>query len=44
MSLPERFKRTAALNEPDPSIFYTPGERGYTDYPMLEQIREASIA
>jgi N-ethylmaleimide reductase len=42
--LPERFKRNAALNEPDPSTFYTPGERGYTDYPVLEQTLEASIA
>jgi N-ethylmaleimide reductase len=42
--LPERFKRDAALNEPDRSTFYSPGERGYTDYPMLEQKLEASIA
>lgn len=34
--LPERFKRDALLNEPDQSTFYTPGERGYTDYPTLE--------
>jgi N-ethylmaleimide reductase len=31
--LPERFRRGAQLNEPDKSTFYTPGERGYTDYP-----------
>jgi N-ethylmaleimide reductase len=42
--LPERFKRDAALNEPDPSTFYSPGERGYTDYPTLEQTLEASTA
>lgn len=42
--LPERFKQDASLNEPDPSTFYTPGERGYTDYPTLEQTREVSIA
>jgi N-ethylmaleimide reductase len=34
--LPERFRRDAELNEPDQSTFYTPGERGYTDYPSLE--------
>ncbi len=35
--LPERFRNGAELSEPDPSTFYTPGERGYTDYPVLEQ-------
>lgn len=35
--LPERFKQGAALNEPDQSTFYTPGERGYIDYPALAQ-------
>jgi N-ethylmaleimide reductase len=35
--LPERFKRNAPLNEPDQSTFYTPGERGYTDYPTFER-------
>ena len=33
--LPERFRRGAALNTPDASTFYTPGEKGYTDYPFL---------
>jgi N-ethylmaleimide reductase len=33
--LPERFRRDADLNEPDTSTFYTPGERGYTDYPSM---------
>jgi len=33
--LPERFRRGAALNAPDSSTFYTPGPRGYTDYPAL---------
>jgi N-ethylmaleimide reductase len=42
--LPERFKRGVALNEPDQSTFYSPGERGYTDYPTLEQTLEASTA
>jgi len=34
--LPERLRRGARLNEPDRSTFYTPGERGYTDYAPLE--------
>ena len=25
------------FNEPDPTTFYTPGPRGYTDYPVLSQ-------
>jgi N-ethylmaleimide reductase len=31
----ERWQTGAALNTPDPSTFYTPGEKGYTDYPAL---------
>jgi len=31
----ERWKKGAALNVPDPSTFYTPGPKGYTDYPAL---------
>jgi N-ethylmaleimide reductase len=34
--LVERFRRDAALNEPDRATFYSPGERGYLDYPTLE--------
>lgn len=30
-----RLRKGAALNEPDPSTFYTPGPKGYTDYPAL---------
>lgn len=30
-----RFKADAPLNQPDQSTFYTPGEKGYTDYPTL---------
>ena len=30
-----RMKAGAALNAPDMSTFYTPGEKGYTDYPTL---------
>lgn len=33
--LVERFKTDAPLNTPDQSTFYTPGEKGYTDYPFL---------
>lgn len=32
--LPARWKENGALNEPDFDTFYTPGEKGYTDYPM----------
>lgn len=42
--LPESFRRNDALNEPDQPTFYTPGERGHTDYPTLEQTLEASTA
>jgi len=31
----ERWKVGAALNPPDPTTFYTPGPKGYTDYPVL---------
>lgn len=34
--LPERFRRGAALNQPDPSKFYSQGPSGYIDYPFLE--------
>ena len=33
--LPERFRRGGPLNEADRATFYTPGQRGYTDYPTL---------
>jgi N-ethylmaleimide reductase len=33
--LVERIKRQAPLNEPDMSTFYTPGPKGYVDYPTL---------
>jgi N-ethylmaleimide reductase len=33
--LPERFRRNAPLNEADAATFYTPGAKGYTDYPVL---------
>jgi len=31
-----RWKAGAALNAPDFGTFYTPGEKGYTDYPKLK--------
>jgi N-ethylmaleimide reductase len=38
--LPERFRLGGPLNQPDPSTFYGGGEKGYVDYPALDQ-REA---
>jgi N-ethylmaleimide reductase len=35
--LVERMRAGAALNAPDMSTFYTPGAKGYTDYPTLEK-------
>ena len=32
-TLPEKLRSGAKLNEPDMPTFYTPGPRGYTDYP-----------
>ena len=31
-----RLKANAPLNDPDASTFYTPGPKGYTDYPTLK--------
>jgi N-ethylmaleimide reductase len=31
----KRWETGAALNTPDPNTFYTPGPKGYTDYPAL---------
>lgn len=39
--LPERFKQQAELNNPEQSTFYTPGTKGYIDYPTLEQAATA---
>ncbi len=33
--LPERLRRGAGLNEPDPATFYGGGAEGYVDYPAL---------
>jgi N-ethylmaleimide reductase len=40
----ERMKAGLALNAPDPSTFYTPGEKGYTDYPRAEAVADATAA
>jgi N-ethylmaleimide reductase len=34
--LPARIHTGAPLNAPEPSTFYTPGPKGYTDYPSLD--------
>ncbi len=34
--LPERFETEETLNPPDFGTFYTPGAKGYTDYPCLK--------
>ncbi len=36
--LVERLRSGAALNAPDMDTFYTPGEKGYTDYPFLQSV------
>ncbi|MBL7687657.1 MAG: hypothetical protein JNJ49_06450 [Bdellovibrionaceae bacterium] len=33
--LVDRLKKDAPLNSPDPSTFYGPDAKGYTDYPRL---------
>ncbi|MDI3285620.1 alkene reductase [Polyangium sp. 15x6] len=38
--LPDRFRRGAPLNTADRATFYTPGARGYTDYPTLREARQ----
>lgn len=34
--LPARVKARAVLNQPDQATFYTPGAKGYTDYPVMQ--------
>ena len=36
--LPTRFKTGAALATPDQTTFYTPGPKGYIDYPMMGEV------
>jgi 2,4-dienoyl-CoA reductase-like NADH-dependent reductase (Old Yellow Enzyme family) len=35
--LPRRFELNAPLNKPDQTTFYQPGEKGYIDYPFLQE-------
>lgn len=37
--LVERLQTDAALNAADAITFYTPGAKGYTDYPMMARVR-----
>ncbi len=37
--LPKRIKLNSALNDWDQSTFYSPGRKGYTDYPTLEEAK-----
>ena len=36
--LVERLKQNAPLNAPDQNTFYTPGAKGYTDYPVIQSV------
>ena len=40
--LVDRLKTGIKLNDPDPSTFYTPGAKGYTDYPRADASASAS--
>ena len=40
--LPERFALNAPLNEADQATFYGGDEKGYTDYPALEEKRKSA--
>jgi N-ethylmaleimide reductase len=40
----ERMKAGIKLNDPDPSTFYTPGAKGYTDYPRADAGTQARAA
>jgi N-ethylmaleimide reductase len=40
--LVERIKNGSPLNEPDRTTFYGGDERGYIDYPTMEEIRYPS--
>ena len=37
-----RMEKDLPLNEPDYSTFYTPGEKGYTDYPTVGEAKASS--
>jgi len=38
----ERLNAGIPLNEPDATTFYTPGAKGYTDYPRADAALPAS--
>jgi len=38
----ERMQASVPLNNPDPSTFYTPGAKGYTDYPRAADAVQAA--
>jgi len=40
--LPERFAANAGLNEPDRETFYGGDEKGYLDYPFMEETEEVA--
>jgi N-ethylmaleimide reductase len=40
--LPERFRQNAELNKWDDSTFYGGDERGYTDYPTLQELETSA--
>lgn len=42
--LVDRFKQDTELTQPDPTTFYTPGAKGYTDYPLLTHQTSAALA
>lgn len=39
--LPTRFEKNAPLQDWDEDTFYVPGEKGYTDYPKLEDVKSS---
>ncbi|MDB5278527.1 MAG: alkene reductase [Ferruginibacter sp.] len=41
--LVHRFETDAVLSQPDQSTFYTPGAKGYTDYPTLAEQYSAEL-
>ncbi|GAB1542267.1 alkene reductase [Scytonema sp. NUACC21] len=41
--LPKRFALNTPLNKYDRSTFYTSGERGYIDYPTLEELQQNQL-
>jgi len=40
----ERYRAGAPMNEPDPATFYGGDERGYTDYPRLDEDAASRVA